>query len=96
MSLAENLLPSRNGSRHKKGDMTRVQSALSEPLPGGIDQAVAKVKAAIEAFDVALVERDDRIRAAISRAFQTIIVSHLRLWCSGRARRPRVKNKPSP
>jgi hypothetical protein len=53
MSLAENLLPSRNGSRHKKGDMTRVQSALSEPLPGGIDQAVAKVKAAIEAFDVA-------------------------------------------
>ena len=32
-----------------------------------------------EAFDVALVERDDRIRAAVARAFQTIIVSHLRL-----------------
>ena len=32
-----------------------------------------------EAFDVALVERDDRIRAAVARALQTIIVSHLRL-----------------
>ena len=35
-----------------------------------------------EAFDVALVEGDDRIRAAVSRAVRAIVLSHLRLWCS--------------
>ena len=36
-----------------------------------------------KAFDIALRQRDDRIRAAVSGTVQTFIVSHLRLWRSG-------------